>query len=164
MNTETSFRNNPAATGDEADEVERLKDDVRREHEMYLRALADFDNYRRRVERDRASAARAWKKELLLSLLEVTDSFDRALDHVGDAPDAFVEGLQAIHRKILSLLEAQGVTPIDSLGQPFDPELHEAVGSVVSDEYEAGTIVDEVQRGYLWGEELLRPPRVGVTR
>ena len=92
------------------------------------------------------------------------DSFDRALDHVGEAPHAFVEGLQAIHRKMLSLLEAQGVTPIDTLGEPFDPELHEAVGSVVNDEYEAGTIVDEVQRGYRWGGELLRAPRVRVVR
>jgi molecular chaperone GrpE len=164
MKSETFFTNGSIAAGDELDEIERLKDEVRHEHEMYLRALADFDNYRRRVERDRAGAARAGKKELLLSLLEVLDSFDRALDHVGGAPDAFLEGLRAIHRKMLSLLEAQGVTPIDTLREPFDPELHEAVGSVVSDEYEAGSIVDEVQRGYRWGGELLRAPRVRVVR
>lgn len=164
MKSETSFTNNPIVAEDEVDEIERLKDEVRHEHELYLRALADFDNYRRRVERERASAAKAGKKQLLLSIFEVLDSFDRALDHLGDAPDAFVEGLQAIHRKLLNLLEAQGVTPIDTLGERFDPELHEAVGSVVDDEYETGTIVDEVQRGYRWGDELLRVPRVRVVR
>jgi molecular chaperone GrpE len=72
--------------------------------------------------------------------------------------------MQAIHRKLLGLLEAQGVTPLDSLGESFDPALHEAVGSVRADEHEPGTIVEEVQRGYRWGDDLLRPARVRVAQ
>jgi molecular chaperone GrpE len=149
--------------GSEPAETERLKEELHREHEMYLRALADFDNYRRRVERERATAARSGKRELIVSLLEVLDSFDRALEHAGDS-SSISEGLQAIDRKLRRVIEAQGITPFDSLGETFDPELHEAIGAVPTDEHESGTVVDEVQRGYRWGDEVLRPARVRVAK
>ncbi len=151
-------------TGAEPSEVERLKEEVRREHEMYLRALADFDNYRRRVERERGEAARSGKREIILALLEVLDGFDRAVQQTSEAPSSLSEGVQILHRKLLSLLEAQGVTPFQSVGQAFSPELHEAIGSVQSDKDESGIVVDEVQRGYRWGDEVLRPARVRVAQ
>ena len=151
------------STNDEASEAARLRDEVRREHEMYLRALADFDNYRRRVERERTSAARSGKRDLIVSLLDVIDNFDRALEHIGDAPSSVAGGVQAIHRKLLGLLEAQGITPLESRGEAFNPELHEAIGSVATEQYESGTVADEVQRGYRWGDEVLRPARVRVA-
>jgi molecular chaperone GrpE len=160
---EAAQDNNPLA-GAGLSEIERLKEDVRREHDMYLRALADFDNYRRRVERERASAARSGKRDLILSLLELLDAFDCALQHMGDAPSAVSEGVQAIHRKLLALLEEQGVAPFESVGEPFDPSLHEAIGSVESDHYEPGVVADEARRGYRWGDELLRPARVRVAQ
>src|SRR5437868_8329017 len=104
---EPTVKNKEATNGDDASEVERLKEEVRREHEMYLRALADFDNYRRRVERERAGAARSGKRDLIISLLDVIDNFDRALEHIGDAPSSVSKGVQAIHRKLIGLLEAQ---------------------------------------------------------
>jgi molecular chaperone GrpE len=142
----------------------RLKDELRRGHEIYLRSLADFDNYRRRIERERASAVRAGKREMILSLLDVLDDFERALEHMDEAPASVFEGLVAIQRRLAGALEAQGVIPFESVGQPFDPALHEAVGSVESDEQEPGAVLDEVSRGYRWGEELLRPARVRVAR
>jgi molecular chaperone GrpE len=142
----------------------RLKEALRREHEIYLRSLADFDNFRRHVERDRASMAQAGKREMVLSLLDVLDDFERALEHVDDAPAPVSAGLVAIHRRLAGVLEAQGVIPFESVGQPFDPALHEAVGSVESDEQEPGAVLDELRRGYLWGDELLRPARVRVAR
>ncbi len=151
-----------ALTG-ESPEIEGLKEQLRQEHEMYLRALADFENYRKRVESERASAAQKGNREITLSLLELVDSFDLALQHVDDAPSSLSEGLKAIYRRLQNLLERQGVTPIQSLGQKFDPRLHEAIDSVRSDKYEPGTIVDEVQRGYRWRDELLRPARVRVA-
>jgi molecular chaperone GrpE len=157
-------RNNDPMAGAEASEIERLKEEVRREHEMYLRALADFDNYRRRVDRERASAARSGKREIILSLLELLDGFDRALHHMGDAPSSVSEGVQVIHRKLLGLLEEQGVAPFESVGEPFDPSLHEAIGSMQSDQYEPGVVADEIRRGYRWGDELLRPARVRVAQ
>jgi molecular chaperone GrpE len=145
-------------------EVERLKEELRHEREALLRALADFDNYRRRVERDRASAARSGKRDVILSLLEVLDGFDRALNHIDDAPSSVAQGVQAIHRNLLGVLERHGVTPFDSLGEPFDPRFHDAIGTVESDEVESGTVADELQRGYRWGDEVLRPARVRVAQ
>jgi molecular chaperone GrpE len=160
---EQTKKQNESRHDAEPSEIERLKEELRREHEMYLRALADFDNYRKRVERERATAARNGTREIILSLLSVLDGFDRALEHVGDKPSPVTDGFRAIHRKLRGLLEAQGVTPFKSVGETFNPEMHEAVGSVQSDAHESGEIVDEVQRGYRWGDEVLRPARVRVA-
>jgi molecular chaperone GrpE len=151
-------------TAGEASEIERLRGEIQREHDMYLRALADFDNYRRRVERDRLSAMESGKRALLLSMLDFVDGFENALAHLSDAPEPVVAGLQALNRKLISTLETHGVTPFTSLGEPFDPARHEAVGSVESTEAAAGTVAEEVQRGYRWGENLLRPARVRVAQ
>ena len=161
---EATKKNNETMTGNEPSEIERLKEEVRREHDMYLRALADYDNYRRRIERERATAARSGKREIMLQLLEVLDGFDRALQHVGDAPSSVSEGLQLLHRKLLGMLEAQGITPLQSLGETFNPELHDAIGSVESEEVEPGTVAEEMQRGYRWGDDVLRPARVRVAK
>jgi molecular chaperone GrpE len=150
---------------DEPDqERERLKADAQREHDMYLRALADFENYRRRVDRDRAKTAASGKREIILSLLEVLDGFDRALPYLADAPATVAEGIRALHRRLLDLLDAQKVTPLKTVGEPFDPAVHEAIGAVPSDGHPPGTVADEVQRGYRLGDELLRPARVHVAQ
>ena len=160
---DTTQHDGGTLTGAERPEIERLKEQLRQEHEMYLRALADFENYRRRVESERVSAAKRGKREIILSLLEVIDSFELALQHLDDGSSSLAEGVKAIYRRLQNLLERQGITPIQSLGQKFDPRLHEAVDSVRSDAHEPGTVIAEVQRGYQWGDELLRPARVRVS-
>jgi molecular chaperone GrpE len=152
------------ATGEDSSEIERLKQELQREHEMYLRALADYDNYRRRTERERSQAARSGKRELILSLLDVLDGFDRALQHMSEAPSSISEGVEALHRKFLSLLQAQGVTPMLTVGEVFNPEVHDAIGLVKSEDVEPGAVAEEVQRGYRWGDEVLRPARVRVAQ
>jgi molecular chaperone GrpE len=152
------------ATGEDSSEIERLKQELQREHELYLRALADYDNYRRRTERERSQAARSGKRELILSLLDVLDGFDRALQHMSDAPTSISEGVEALHRKFLSLLQAQGVTPMLTVGEVFNPEVHDAIGLVKSEDVQPGTVAEEVQRGYRWGDEVLRPARVRVAQ
>lgn len=151
-------------TAGEASEIERLRGEIQREHDMYLRALADFDNYRRRVDRERVSAMESGKRALLLSMLDFVDGFENALAHLSDAPESVVAGLQALNRKLISTLESQGVTPFSSVGKPFDPARHEAIGTVQGAEVEPGSVADEVQRGYQWGETLLRPARVRVAQ
>ena len=145
-------------------EIERLKEELRREHEMLLRSLADFDNYRRRVERDRGAAARSGKREIILPLLEVLDGFDRALSHIGDEPSALEQGVQALQRNLLSVLDREGVTRFDSVGERFDPRYHDAIGTVESEDLESGAVAEELQRGYRWGDEILRPARVRVAQ
>ena len=161
---ENTTANEERAEIESATEVQRLKEELRREHDPLLRTLADFDNYRRRIERDRAGAARSGKRDVILSLLEVLDGFDRALNHIDDAPSSVAQGVQAIHRNLLGVLERHGVTRFDSLGEPFDPRFHDAIGTVDSDEVESGTVADEFQRGYRWGDEVLRPARVRVAQ
>jgi molecular chaperone GrpE len=156
-------KGNEPETAAESSEVDLLKSALRKEHDMYLRALADFDNYRRRVEREAEAVARRDKRQIILSLLDVLDGFDRALSQTSENASSVSEGYRAIYRKLLSSLEAQGVTPFQSLGEPFDPVLHEAIGSVPTGEYDSGTVADEVQRGYRWGDDVLRPARVRVA-
>jgi len=157
-------QNKVELTSAERAEIERLKGELSREHDLYLRALADFENYRRRVERERENTAKRDKRELLLVLLDLADNFERALAHINDSPESVVAGLHTIQRRLASILKAQGVTPFESVGQSFDPGVHEAVGTVQSDEQEAGTVLDELSRGYHWGDEVLRPARVRVVQ
>src|SRR5262245_21274316 len=144
-------------------EVKNLADELERERELRIRALADFDNYRKRVERDRGAAAQAGKRPIILAILDVMDDFDRALGHAGHSADSIVEGVRAIRKRLAAVLQSHGITPIESVGQPFDPALHEAIGTVEG-EGESGTVVDEVGRGYLWNGDLLRPARVRVAK
>ena len=162
MAATTENDSTPAAG--ELPETNKLQDELRREREMRLRALADFDNYRKRIERERADAAQSGRRDIVLQLLDLADSFDRAFAHAGEAPASWVEGLQSIRRKLLGLLESQGVTPFESLGEPFNPERHEAIGAVDSNDYQSGSVAEELQRGYRWGDSLLRPARVRVAR
>jgi molecular chaperone GrpE len=140
-----------------------MRAELRQEHDRYLRTRADFENYRRRIERDREVSARETKRELLRALVDLADGFDRALVHVDDSPDSVAAGLHGMQRRLSSLLEAEGVKSFESVGQRFDPTRHEAVATVGDFEGAAGTVVDETGRGYLWNDELLRPARVRVA-
>lgn len=151
----------PASAGQDA--VEELRAELQQERDRHLRARADFENYRRRVERDRHVAARQAKRELLKALVDLADGFDRALVHVDDSPESVAAGLNSMQRRLTSLLEAEGVTSFESVGQRFDPALHEAMATVRDEGAAAGTVVDEAGRGYLWNDELLRPARVRVA-
>jgi len=157
-------------------EIKSIREELDRERELRLRALADFDNYRKRVERDRGTAERSGKRAVLLALLDVMDDFDRAIEHIdqsAEAPGAtgaVIEGLRAIHKRLAETLKAQGVTPIESVGQQFDPTRHEAVGAIEAGVcksgivLEPGAVTDETRRGYLWNGEVLRPASVHVAK
>jgi len=148
---------------DDGDEVIRLQAELSRVQDLYLRALADLDNFRKKVQQDQARAARAGKREILLRILEVLDSFDRALEQTSGLPESLAEGFHVIRRQLLSILKVEGVTPIETLGQVFDPLLHEAIASVGDQSQTSGTIVAELSRGYRWQDELLRPAKVSVA-
>jgi molecular chaperone GrpE len=143
--------------------IKALRAEVEQERDRHLRTRADFENYRRRVERDRDVAAREARRDLLLALVDLADGFDRALAHLDESPDSVAEGLYGMQRRLRSLLEAEGVKPFESIGERFDPTRHEAVATVRDFDGATGTVVDEAGRGYLWGQELLRPARVRVT-
>ena len=144
-------------------EIERLQEELINERDRTLRSLADFKNYRRRVEHDINKLAEEGKRGVILGLLEILDDMEKAFEYVNDADQPFVNGVRIIHKKFLALLEAQGVIPFESVGTLFDHNLHEAVAMVKNESSEQGMVVDELRRGYLWNNELLRPAQVRVA-
>ena len=151
-------------TGKLDPEIVRLTEELDRERERGLRMLAEFDNYRRRTRQEQALAEQNGKREVLLALLDVMDDFDRALLHLGEAPDAVADGLRLIRQRFSDMLHSNGVTPFDSEGRPFDPTVHEAMTVIDSDGEESGTVHTEHRRGYFINGELLRPARVAVLK
>jgi len=132
--------------------------------DLFLRARADLENYRRRVERDLGAMVRRGKQDLLLRLLGVLDSLERATAWDGSDPATTREGLGQIQRQFLKSLADEGVTPIASLDQPFDPTFHEAVDVRTDASLEVPVVTAELQTGYLCEGEVLRPARVQVTK
>jgi molecular chaperone GrpE len=129
-----------------------------------LRMAAEFDNYRKRIDRERREQAEAAAESILLELLPVVDDLERALQApaAGDA-QADRAGVELIHRQMLDLLRRRGVTAIDTAGADFDPRVHQAVSQEESDAHRGGEIIEEFRRGYMLGERLLRPAMVKVA-
>lgn len=148
---------------DWAGEIERLEEALSLERDRNLRTLADFKNYRRRVERDNSKVAEEGKRSIILPVLDIIDDVEKAMQWTGDAEPPVVKGLRIIHKKLLALLETHGVVPFQSAGTPFSHDLHEAVAKADREDLEPGTIVDELRRGYLWRNELLRHAQVRVA-
>ena len=131
----------------------------------WQRARAELSNARKRFERDRKHAYANAKADLLVRLLPIIDDFERAFETLSEdlASDAWVEGVKLVQQKAQGLLEQEGVTPIDAVGQEFDPLLHQAVTHEVSEEVPEGHVIAEMQRGYSIGERVLRPCMVRVS-
>ncbi|MYH29126.1 MAG: nucleotide exchange factor GrpE [Acidobacteria bacterium] len=134
--------------------------------DLLLRKQAEFDNFKKRVERDRAKANRQAERVLIVALLPLLDDFERALGASTDAGgiEAYRAGIELIHRQLLETLRKRGVTSIDTDGARFDPNLHEAVAYQASEGREDGDVIDELRRGYLFHEELLRAAMVRVAK
>ena len=144
--------------------IETLEQDLKSEHDLHLRALADFENYRRRIERDRARLGTEALRNFMSGLLDVVDDLERFLNFVGEETSTSMDGVRFVHQKLLGLLEKEGVRPFKSVGKAFDPLLHEVVSTVPAEDTPEGTIVQEARRGYKFKDDILRPARVVVAR
>ena len=133
--------------------------------DRYLRAAAEFDNARKRAAREREEYTRYANESLLRELLPVLDNFERALQAARGEPvaAAVTAGVELIQRELLRVLEKFGVTSFTSVGQPFDPERHEAIARVPALGRPEGTVMDETARGYLFNGRVLRPAMVTVA-
>ena len=153
----------PTAAADEAVAAAQKERDAYKE--QFLRAVADFDNYRKRIERERRELSEYAAADVLLDLLPIIDNFERALQApaTGDT-EAFKRGIELIHKQMLDLLRKRGVTHIDALGADFDPNVHQAVIHEPSEEHREGEVMEELQRGYKLGDRLLRPSMVKVAK
>ena len=129
-----------------------------------LRKQAEFENFRKRTERDKEEFVKHATAELIRSLLPALDSFDRALKHRDPkVPPEFYKGVELIHRELSEILTRAGLNPVDAKGEIFDPHLHQAVETVESDQHRDQEIVEELQRGYRLKQRLLRPAVVKVA-
>ena len=160
----------PQTMASEVEDLRRELEQVRQEaadnRAGWQRTAADFSNFRRRTEQDREQMLGLANEALLSKLLGIADDFDRAIEHM--PPElrdvGWVEGIVAIDRKLRLLLDSEGLTPIEAIGQPFDPREHEAVTQNVTSDVPEGTVTAELQRGYRIRERVLRPAMVAVAK
>lgn len=138
-----------------AAECERLQDQL-------LRARADFDNYRKRLLREMEQVRQTASLGLIQKLLPVIDNLERALAHA-DANDGFVEGVNMVYKQFQDILGAEGLVAIPTVNETFDPNVHDALATMPSDNIESGVILDEYERGYMMHNNIVRPARVIVS-
>lgn len=145
------------------EEAERLLEE---REDRFLRLAAEFDNYKKRVSREFALVIRGANQDLISQLLHILDDFDRALESAKTTDDfeSFHKGMEMIDSNLQSLLGCHGLKPIEAKGERFDPELHEAVMQMASEEVEEGVILEEVNRGYMLNGKVIRHSKVVVSK
>jgi molecular chaperone GrpE len=171
MDTE-AFGQNDSAEPKEADEAnpggnQTGKEEQTKEEEelntRYLRLAADFQNFRKRVEKEKSDIYAYANEKIVVELLDVIDNFERALDHSGDSSDSFSEGMNMIFKQFKGVLEKSGVEEMNPAGEPFDPNFHHAVLMESSSEHESGNITQVLQKGYMLNKKVIRPAMVKVA-
>jgi molecular chaperone GrpE len=152
----------PEVDADVAPEL-TAEEELAEQNERYLRLAAEFDNYRKRTAREWQDRVRAANSELLYDLLDIVDNFERALA-VDHEESAYADGVRMILQQLQAQLEKRGVKEIPALGETFDPALHEALLYVASPEYDEGHVCQEIRRGYMLHERVLRVAQVAVSK
>jgi molecular chaperone GrpE len=138
-------------------ETEQYKD-------KYLRERAEMENFRKRQERMATERSERYKRDLIEKVLDVMDNLDRAMRYEDSMDrESLQQGLRMVQWQLGELLRAEGLTPVPTVGEQFDPRRHEAVDKVPSAEHPEGIVIEEVRKGYMMGSELLRPARVMVS-
>lgn len=141
------------------EQIEELNDRVKRQ-------MAEFDNFRKRSEKEKSMMFDMGAKNVIEKILPVVDNFERGFTTVeeADKDDAFVQGMQQVYKQLMTELEAIGVAPIEAVGQEFNPDFHNAVMQVESEEYESGIIAQEFMKGYMYKDTVVRHSMVGVVQ
>ena len=148
------------------DPVKTLEQEKNELSDRLLRTMAEFDNYRKRVTREKEGLVKYGTERLACEILPIVDNFERALEqsHSATDTDPLIDGLQMILKQLLTALEKFEIKPFNSTGEQFNPEIHEAMAQQEHPDHEDNTIIEQFQKGYMLGERLLRPARVIVSR
>lgn len=145
--------------------IEQLEGEAQEATNRYLRLAADFDNYKKRVRQEQAETVDRANAELVGKVLPVVDNFHRVMESApSEVEDAWLKGVRLTLQQLDDLLLSMGVSPIEAIGQPFDPTLHEAIGHEDSDDQPEDTVVSEVRKGYRLNDRVVRPALVRVAR
>lgn len=148
-----------------AQKIEELTRQAEEHYNRMLRIQADFDNFRRRTQREKEELAKYASMKLIEQLLPVLDNFERAMQvgQDGGEENSFFVGMEMIHRQLMQVMEAEGLRKMEPVGTPFDPEMHQAVVREESEEHEEGIVIDVIQNGYWLKDKVLRPAMVKVS-
>ena len=148
------------------DEISQFKLKNEEINDKYTRLIAEFDNYKKRTDKEYISLIRNANEKLITELLPVVDDLERSLAHLNEENDfkTMVEGFQLIHKNLTSLLDRQGLKPMESVGEEFDPDKHDALIQVENKDVESNHIVDEHLRGYVYNDKVIRHAQVIVSK
>ena len=148
------------------EQIEKLTVERNQLQDQALRTLADFQNFRKRTQQEAALLRQFATENFVTNLLPVLDNFERTIAHIdsGASIESMTDGIRAVERQLRSVLEAQNVTRIISVGHPFDPTYHEALGTEINAELADDTVVLEIEPGYKMGDKVIRPARVKVSK
>ncbi|TPV93091.1 MAG: nucleotide exchange factor GrpE [Myxococcales bacterium FL481] len=152
-----------ASPADLAARIEELTRDNEGLRDKWLRAVADHENFKKRTKRELEDATQRAVQELLSSFLPVADNLERALEAAGKNEDEFVKGVRMVASEFYAALAKHEIVPVEAVGKPFDPSVHDALQQIDSPDHAPGTVVLEFERGYLRAGRLLRPARVVVA-
>ncbi len=145
-------------------QLQAAREEVAQYKDKYLRELAEMENFRKRQERLTGERTQRYKRDLIEKVLEVMDNLDRAMRYEDSMDrESLQQGLRMVQWQLNELLKTEGLTPVPTVGERFDPHLHEAIDKVPSSQHPEGTVVEEVRKGYMMGSDLLRPARVMVS-
>jgi len=148
------------------EKAEKLQKELEELKDKYLRLYAEFENYKKRVQKDKTELINYATESIVMELLTVVDNLEMALAHVGDGSsiEALKEGVELTLRELKKVLAKQGVKEIEALGKPFNPELHHAMAQVEREDVEDKTIVEEFRKGYIMKDKVIRPSLVAVAK
>ncbi len=158
--------NKPAVNEPENKQKTGSEDKAKESFDQLLRLKADFENTKKRLQREKEEAIKFANEKLLIEILPIVDNVDRAMSSLseGHDPAKVIEGLKLAQEELRQVLELHGVKVLQTAGQTFDPQFHEAVAAIESKDAKEGTILDEVQRGYVLNGRLIRPSRVRIVQ
>ena len=148
------------------EELDKARREIEETNDRLLRGLADFDNYRKRIAREREHMTKCANEDLIKRLLEVVDNIELALDAAGETTDldGFKQGVELIYKRMSEILSREGLCPITCLGEDFDPNYHEAVMAIDAEGTEPEKVVEEMQKGYTLDGRVIRPSKVVVSK
>lgn len=152
-----------SAGTDELDPIQALEAEAENLKDQLLRARAEFDNFRKRTAREVERIRKTAAESVIHELLPVLDNLELALTHAPGVKNPLTEGVKMVLQQLLDLLERSGLEPIEAVGKPFDPNVHEAVSQIASDDIPRDSVAQEYQRGYKLGGQVLRPSKVVVS-
>lgn len=164
-NAEAAAEGLPDAEQQEAGEIPKLELELSAAKDKYLRLYSDFDNYKKRITRERIDLIMTAGQDVMTSILPMLDDMERAIKAMSEAKsiDAVREGIQLVHHKMKTITEGKGLKPMNAVGTDFDADLHDAIANVpVTDEKQKGKVIEEIEKGYYLNDKVIRHAKVIV--